>query len=130
MLICGGSIEASEGTGSIVELDATGSIEELDATGSIEASEGTGLIGESDGTGSIEEAEGTGSEEAEGSEEPFGSLAGREFSSGVGSSVGMLLSRFRSGSDPTIDTVETAGSDRESVTETGEGVEGTLSGEV
>ena len=112
MLICGGSIEASEGTGSIVE------------------SEGTGSIEESDGTGLIEEAEGTGSEETEGSEEPFGSLAGREFSSGVGSSEGMLLSRFRSGSDPTIDTVETAGSDRESVTETGEGVEGALSGEV
>ena len=118
MLICGGSIEASEGTGSIVESDGTGSLVE---------SEGTGSIEESDGTGSIEEAEGTGSEETEGSEEP---LARREFSSGVGSSEGMLLSRFRSGSDPTIDTVETAGSDRESVTETGEGVDGALSGEV
>ena len=113
MLICGGSIEASEGTGSIVESD------------------GTGSIGGSDGTGSTEEAEGTGStEEAEGSEEPFGSLVGKAFFKGMGSSVGMLLSRFRSGSDPTIDTVETAGSDKESVTETGEGVEGALSGDV
>ena len=121
MLICGGSIEASEGTGSIGESDGTGSIK---------ASEGTGSIEESDGIGSIEEAEGTCSEEAEGSVEPFGSLVGTELSSGTGSSEGMLLSRFRSGSDPTIDTVETAGSDRESVTETGEGVEGALSGEV
>ena len=119
MLICGGSIEASEET-------------ESEGTGSIEESDGTGSIGGSDGTGSTEEAEGTGcsTEEAEGSEEPFGSLMGKAFSRGMGSSVGMLLSRFRSGSDPTIDTVETAGSDRESVTETGEGVEGALSGDV
>ena len=122
MLICGGSIEASEGTGSIGESEGTGSIIESDGTGSIE---------ESDGTGSTEEGKGTGStEEAEGSEEPFGSLMGKAFSRGMGSSMGMLLSRFRSGSDPTIDTVETAGSDKESVTETGEGVEGTLSGDV
>ena len=45
----------------------------------------------------------------------------------------MLLSRFRSGSEPTIDIVETAGSDKESGAETGEGVEamdGEVSGDV
>ena len=55
---------------------------------------------------------------------------GKAFSRGMGSSVGMLLSKFRSGSDPTSDTVETAGSDRESVTEMSVGVEGILSADV
>ena len=110
MLICGGSIEASEGTRSIAE------------------SEGTGSIAETDGTGSL--LEHSGSEgEAEGSEELFGSLVGKELSRVVGSSEGMLLSRFISGSDPAIDIVETAGSDKESVAETGEGVEA-IEGEV
>ena len=93
--------------------------------GSIEASEGTRSIAESEGTGSIIEHSGS-AEEAEGSEELFGSLVGKEVG---GSSEGMLLSRFISGSDPAIDIVETAGSDKESVAETGEGVEA-IEGEV
>ena len=43
------------------------------------------------------------------------------------------MSKFRSGSDPTIDIVETAGSDKESKAETGDGVEameGMTSGDI
>ena len=57
-------------------------------------------------------------------------MVGKGFSRVVGSSDGMLLSRLRSGSDPTFDIVETAGSDRDSVAETGDGVDATLSGDV
>ena len=57
-------------------------------------------------------------------------MVGKGFSRVEGSSDWMLVSRLRSGSDPTFDTVETAGSDRESVAETGDGVDAKLSGDV
>ena len=118
MLICGGSIEESEGTGSKEESEGAGSL-------TLEESEGTCSLRRA---GDSEATEGS-----EVSEETFGLFAGKEFSRGVGSSEGVLLSRFRSGSEPTIDIVETAGSDKESGAETGEGVEamdGEVSGDV
>ena len=51
----------------------------------------------------------------------------------IGSSEIVLMSKFKSGSDPTIDIVETAGSDKESKAETGDGVEameGMTSGDI